>query len=229
MSTQDRLPNMTFATPLSLKSPSEGSARGIATIVGTNRDEFRLFAMMRSGINEMDNDSVARSLKYYLPAEPVTGMIATYEASRKKRGEVTAPFDLLSAVMTDAMFRISALQLIEAQRDNGQPAYSYLFNWKSPVMNGFLGSCHALEMGFVFGTYDDMFCGSGPDADRLSQCIQDAWLAFARTGSPGDNWPVYGKNRATMVLDKECRVEESPQEEERRAWDWSKMDIYPLV
>ena len=205
------------------KAIREGSARGIATIVGTNRDEFRLFAMMRSGINEMDNDSVARSLKYYLPAEPVTGMIATYEASRKKRGEATAPFDLLSAVMTDAMFRISALQLIEAQRDNGQPAYSYLFNWKSPVMNGFLGSCHALEMGFVFGTYDDMFCGSGPDADRLSQCIQDAWLAFARTGDPScdslGNWPRYGNQRETMILGEECHVEEAPYEEERRAWD----------
>jgi para-nitrobenzyl esterase len=91
-----------------------------------------------------------------------------------------------------------------------------------------MGACHALEIGFVFGGYDDMFCGSGPDADKLSECIQEAWLAFARTGDPScesiGKWPVYGKNRATMMLGKSCHVEEAPYEEERRAWD-----IMPVI
>jgi len=90
-------------------------------------------------------------------------------------------------------------------------------------MGGALGACHALEIGFVFGMYDDMFCGSGPDADKLSRCIQDAWVAFARTGDPScesiGKWPVYGNNRMTMMLGKDCHVEEAPYEEERRAWD----------
>jgi len=90
-------------------------------------------------------------------------------------------------------------------------------------MNGVLGACHALEIGFVFGKYNDMFAGSGPDADRLSASMQDAWTAFARTGDPSceniGKWPVYGKNRATMMLGKECRVEEAPYEAERSAWE----------
>ena len=121
------------------------------------------------------------------------------------------------------MFRMPALELVEAQRANKQLVYSYLFSWKSPVMGGALGACHALEIGFVFGKYDAMFCGSGPDADKLAKCIQDAWLAFARTGDPScesiGKWPVYGSKRMTMILDKVCRAEVAPYEAERSAWD----------
>jgi para-nitrobenzyl esterase len=86
-----------------------------------------------------------------------------------------------------------------------------------------LGACHALELGFVFGTYDAQFCGKGPDADRLSQHMQDAWLAFARTGKPTcpslGEWPEYGEQRCTMLLGSDCRLEEAPFEKERRAWE----------
>jgi para-nitrobenzyl esterase len=80
-----------------------------------------------------------------------------------------------------------------------------------------------LEIGFVFGKYNDTFCGSGPDADKLAERMQDAWLAFARTGDPScasiGKWPVYGKERMTMIFDKNARVEAAPYEDERRAWD----------
>jgi carboxylesterase type B len=44
-----------------------------------------------------------------------------------------------------------------------------------------------------------------------------------RTGDPSckslGKWPVYGKDRLTMILDKKARVEAAPYEEERRVWD----------
>ena len=121
------------------------------------------------------------------------------------------------------MFRMPALELVEAQGKNKQKVYNFLFNWKSPAMGGVLGACHALEIVFGFGKYNDMFCGSGPAADKLAKCMQDAWLAFARTGDPScesaGKWPVYGSKRQTMIFDKKCRVEAAPYEEERKAWD----------
>ena len=58
------------------------------------------------------------------------------------------------------------------------------------------------------------------------------WLAFARTGDPScksiGNWPVYGKDRMTMILDKDCHVEEAPYEEERLTWESWKPKCYPL-
>jgi para-nitrobenzyl esterase len=86
-----------------------------------------------------------------------------------------------------------------------------------------LGACHSLEIGFVFGAYDDMFCGTGPDADKLSAAMQDAWLAFAKTGNPSTKtageWPVYGDKRNTMIFGKDTHVEAAPYEQERAIWD----------
>jgi para-nitrobenzyl esterase len=210
----------------------KGSARDIPVIAGTNLEEWKLFGLMQPGMEKLDSSMMLKILESYLPAAQVPGLVAAYRDSREKRGDTTAPFELLSAIFSDVMFRIPALELIEAQRDNGQRAYNYLFTWKSPVMNGLMGACHALEIGFVFGLYDDMFCGSGPEADRLSGYIQDAWLAFARSGDPSckslGEWPVYGRERSTMVLGRDSHVEAAPFEDERRVLEKVKPEYYPM-
>jgi para-nitrobenzyl esterase len=53
--------------------------------------------------------------------------------------------------------------------------------------------------------------------------MQDAWLAFARTGNPSCEslgvWQPYGQNRTTMIFGEESGLEDVPYDEERRAWD----------
>jgi para-nitrobenzyl esterase len=199
-----------------------GFSKDVITIIGTNLDEWKLFAMMQPGSDKMNEAQLFERLSIYLDAENAGALVAAYRRAREKRGEPTTPPALLSAIFTDLMFRIPALELVEAQQANNQKAYNYLFTWKSPVLGGALGACHALEIGFVFNSYDAMFCGTGPDADKLAQRIQDAWIAFARTGDPScesiGKWPVYGRDHMTMLLDKNCRVEAAVYEEERKAW-----------
>jgi hypothetical protein len=52
--------------------------------------------------------------------------------------------------------------------------------------------------------------------------MQDAWLAFARSGEPagaGLDWPVYEPlRRATMVFDRDTRLVDAPYDEERAYW-----------
>jgi para-nitrobenzyl esterase len=205
------------------KLAKKGYSKDITTIVGTNLDEWRLFAMMMPGAGKVDEAQMLQRMGAFIPAENVNKMAAVYRAAREKRGEAITPTEILSAFQTDQMFRIPALELVTAQCENGQKVYNYLFTWKSPVMGGALGACHALEIGFVFGKYDDLFCGTGPDADKLAKSMQDAWLAFARTGDPScesiGKWPVYGNQRLTMILDKKCHIEAAPYEEERLAWE----------
>jgi para-nitrobenzyl esterase len=205
----------------------KGSASGVQTLIGTNLDEFQLFNLMDPALRRIDEAGMIGRLENFIPPEYVPRVVAAYRKARENRGEGTAPADLLTAIQSDLMFRLSALRLAEAQCKNHQPAYNYLFTWKSPVAGGMLGSCHALEIGFVFGNYDDTFCGSGPEADALSRKIQDAWTAFARTGNPSCNslgqWAPYGNQRTTMILDKICRAENAPYEEERAVWDTFEM------
>jgi len=158
-----------------------------------------------------------------IPGKHVPAVLHAYNKGRAARGESVAPGEILTAIQSDLMFRIPATSLASAQEKNGGPVYAYLFKWKSPIMDGALGACHALEIGFVFGNHEDSFCGTGPLADDLSRKIQDAWTAFARKGSPVcdilGEWEPYGQARRTMILDTQCRLEDAPCEEERSVWD----------
>jgi para-nitrobenzyl esterase len=84
-----------------------------------------------------------------------------------------------------------------------------------------------MDVPFVFGTIDapriDQLIGDGPERAPLSRAMQDAWIAFARSGDPSHPglpaWPQWDADRqATMILDVGPRVELDPLREERLAW-----------
>jgi para-nitrobenzyl esterase len=206
-----------------IHSIQKGSGAAVHTLIGTNYDEFKLFIGPDPFLAKMDEARLIERLEALIPRVHVPGVVQAYKKGRAARGESTAPGEILTAIQSDLMFRVPALSLASAQEANGRPSYAYLFNWKSPVMDGILGACHALEIGFVFGNHEDSFCGTGPEADALSHKIQSAWAAFARTGSPAcetiGDWKPYGQERWTMILDTECRLENAPCEEERSVWD----------
>ena len=120
------------------------------------------------------------------------------------------------------------MQLAEAHANRQPATYAYLFTWESPALGGALGSCHALDVPFVFGGVEggsvSKFVGDGPAVRTLSDRMQEAWLAFARTGRPAHpalgDWPAYeAKRRATMILGESCGWEAAPLEAERALWD----------
>ncbi len=95
------------------------------------------------------------------------------------------------------------------------------------VADGSMGAPHHIDCGFVFGTHSSceehaQRYGEGPAADALSAAVQDAWVAFARTGNPScpmlGEWPPYGERRATMILGERTHVVDAPYEAERLAF-----------
>ena len=126
------------------------------------------------------------------------------------------------------VFRIPSIRLVESQSGLGAPTWAYLVTWESPLMDGALGACHGVDVPFVMGAIGSkgarVFGGSGPEAERLSERMMDAWLAFARCGNPACDdlpaWPRYdGERRATMLLGRECELVDAPLDAERAAWD----------
>jgi para-nitrobenzyl esterase len=201
----------------------KGAAKNIPVIAGTSLDELKMGVTMDPASRNLDEAGLVKRLNDFLPAGLVPDMIKTYRSALQKRGITVTPAEILGTINTDYLFRIGTIRLIEAQRDNGTPAYNYLFTLKSPMMGGILGAQHALDNPFLFGCLDKEFSGNGPEEQALAIKIQDSTLAFMRTGDPScesiGQWPVYGKERLTMILDKKTRVEAAPYEEERRVWD----------
>jgi para-nitrobenzyl esterase len=216
---------------------AEGKIAQVPFIAGTNRDEMNLFNAPRlKDLSEpMEEDEAARIVQLFLPSLPLErahAVLSAYRSSRSAEGLPSSTRTLLNAIQGDIIFRVPSLRFTEAYSKLVPATYSYLFKYESPAMRGALGSCHALELAFVFGTIDapfqDRFIGSGPDVERLSQVMMDAWLEHARRGAPGTGslaWPRYDTTeRATLVLDRECGVRLAPLDAERAAWDGIELD-----
>jgi len=84
-----------------------------------------------------------------------------------------------------------------------------------------------VEVPFVFGTLDDGdgddFVAAGSEVDTLSAQMQDAWIAFARSGSPQTprlpDWEPYTiPRRGTMLLGSTSGLVDAPYESERQFW-----------
>jgi para-nitrobenzyl esterase len=206
-----------------LDSLEAGLGLKVPTLVGSNLEEDKFFAMMMPKVYGMDEEGLRRTAARFVAAKDITKLIETYRKARSSHGEPASPFEIYSALSTEVMFRKTAIRIAEAQCRHASGGYNYLFCWKSPAAGGTLGACHALEVGFVFGTHDPSFCGNGPAADKLSREMQDAWVSFARTGNPAcescGEWPPYCEGRATMIFDRNSRLEKAAYEEERKVWE----------
>jgi para-nitrobenzyl esterase len=188
-----------------------GSAVGVDLLVGTNRHEARLLLGPTGVLDRTTDDALAAvAAGYRLPA-------TAFDAYRTAVPGA-APGLVLSELVTDWFYRIPALRLAEAVPGS----HVYEFGWESPVDG--LGSCHGLELPFVFDTLDDPGAAGlvGPAAPRaLAATMHRAWVAFATTGDPG--WPAYSPPRRTVArfgagADPGVEVRDDPRGALRELW-----------
>ena len=210
-----------FLSKLPIEHIREGSADGVATLVGALDEELKL--LNAAGPAEpMSEEAVVAMFGMMHP--DAAGAFAAYRAARRERGEDDSPNEIFIAAIGDIMLRVPGLRLADAQASRA-PTYAYLFDWKSPGMGGALGSCHALELPFVFGTHGAVpeFAGAGDEADAFAELTMDTWLAFARQGAPGVSAvqaPLWdAETKPIMVLGAQPRVEHDWRGPELSVWD----------
>ncbi len=215
-----------------LKAFQNGNFGNIEFMIGTNLDEAKLFTALSPEISKMADADGEKLLigflsRLGLDMNKSKEIIDTYRKARESEFS-TEPKEIMNALMTDYIFRISTIKLLEAQSTHQVNTYNYLFIWPSPAFDGKLGACHALEIPFVFNTLDVPgmadFAGNNPETEAISNKIMDAWIAFARTGNPNHDgipkWPSYDiEKRSTMLVGKEFKVVEKFLDKERTAWD----------
>jgi para-nitrobenzyl esterase len=134
------------------------------------------------------------------------------------------PFEIYSRI-SGMNARIGGLSMAERKAaQNAAPAYNYLFQWQTPILNGRARAFHCSELPFVF--YDTERCatmtGNTPEARDLAGRMADAWVKFARTGDPNHSglppWPKYEAAKVpTMVFDTKCASVNDPDGEGRKA------------
>ena len=214
---------------------AEGGGARAPIVVGTNRDEWNLFEPPKGTKGQAvlgEEPTLALSRRGFPKnhRDHIPEVLETYRRSRSEKGLPCDDGAIVRAIVGDLRFRLPSIRFAEAHHGRGLSTRMYLFTHESPAMRGALGSCHALELPFVFGTLDgpmqDRFAGAGAAVRNLSRAMMNTWIAFAKTGDPnhsalGAEWPPYDvAQRPTLVLDsKEIRLANAPFDEERAVWD----------
>jgi para-nitrobenzyl esterase len=204
-----------------LHAVRDGFVSDKVLLIGTNRDEWRLFAISNPSFMATTDEELATKAARYLGDDADAG-IKQY----RQRLVDDPPSSVLAAVVSDSAFRIPALRLADAQVAAGGSAYVYLFTFESPRAGGLLGSCHALELPFVFNNMGEpgvsQFVGDAPPT-ALATAMNEVWAQFARTGTPSGGplglWPRYeSATRPTMVINEVSEVQSDPLGDERLVW-----------
>ena len=209
-STLDRLP---------IEAVRDGAARGINLIVGTNADEHRLFIW---GFGPDGGVPAPRIDRYFAASDHSPAEVLAVYAKRRPDGD---ELDLLVDVQGDQMFGIPGVRLAEAASQHHPDVWMYRFSWPTPVLDGVLGACHALELPFVFDTLDTARQLVSDDAPTdLAATMHSTWIRFAASGDPngGDlpTWPRYDtRTRAVMDFGATRAVVHDPGAAQRRLWD----------
>lgn len=189
---------------------AQGSARAMPLLIGTTRDEFRLFLVPTGVAAALTSEALPLlAARYGWPASAVE----TYATNRPG----AAAGDIACAILTDAAFRAPSSRLAAAHHAAGGTVYAYEFGWPTTVQG--LGACHALELAFVFDTLAEAPAMVGDDPpQQLADETHRAWVAFARDREPG--WrPWTPDERAVMVLDTESELATAPRDDELTLWD----------
>ncbi|WP_214402457.1 carboxylesterase/lipase family protein [Pseudonocardia lacus] len=197
-----------------LAAITDGVGAGVPLLIGSTKDEGRLFSVPAGAIGAIDEATLAGAAAAYGLAP------ADVEVYRRNRPDAR-PGDLLAAIVTDWFFRVPALRVAEARAAATAPTWVYRFDHWSTSYDGELGACHAVELPFVFDTLHEP--STRPlVGDAAPQVVADTthatWVSFIRRGDPG--WAPYTTgSRTTGLINDKVEAVDDPAGDERRLWD----------
>jgi len=200
--------------PFDPAAPPESA--GVPVIISTTLEDAALaltnFDLTEDGLHKMMNE------RYGEKTEP---MLAIY----RNRYTNKSPYLIQAQIGTDAGGRRNAILQAERKSALGKaPGYMYLWEYPSPGFGGKFGAVHGTDVSASFYNYRDGVGGTGsPQEKALWATFASAWVSLAKTGDPNNSktphWPAYDEaKRATMIFDRETRVENDPRAEIRKFW-----------
>jgi para-nitrobenzyl esterase len=198
-----------------LTSIAAGQGANVPLMIGSNREEARLFLVAASTIDLIDEPTLAAVAGAYgLSGDAV----AVYQANRPG----ASAGDVLAAVITDWFFRIPPIRVAETRAASGAArTWMYRFDHPEPQDNHRFGACHAVEIPFVFdtATREELrpLIGDAP-TQAVADQTHRVWVDFITRGDPG--WAEYDTTRRTTgLLSATVTPTDDPDAAERVLWD----------
>jgi para-nitrobenzyl esterase len=199
-------------------------SKHIPMIIGNTHDETRSLIG--------NSDATAFNLKWEdLPARLADNMRVDIEptlviAEYRKLYPQYSPSDVFFSATTASRSWRAAIVEAELRAQQGAPVFAYQLDWSSPQDGGKWGAPHTLDIPLVFGTLDapGSITGTGDSARTVSRQLQDAFIAFSRSGNPNHDgiptWEPYTlPRRQTLVFNTPPKLSDDPRGAERRLFE----------
>jgi para-nitrobenzyl esterase len=189
-----------------------GGGAAVPLLIGTTRDEFRLFVPPDSGDGLDWGVLEAAAEVYGLPADG----LGAYRSDPDQ-----TPRDVLANVITDWFYRLPAIELAGVREAAGAATWMYRFDGLDRADNGGLGAAHGTDLPFSFDTisYPGLTTRIGPSpSPEVARTAHGALVRFITEHDPG--WGQYRRaTRKTALLGRGMDEVDDPGGDERRAWD----------
>lgn len=184
----------------------------IPLLIGGTRHEF-------AGTKLIDEQGLQAELDRKFGAKA-----AELRAFFRRKYPTMAPNEVLALVNVE-QYRANHFDCARRKADlGGAGCYAYIFAWKTPQLDEVPLAFHHAEVPFIFGNTQEMapFTTGSIEAEQVSHQIQDAWLAFARTGNPNhrgmSHWPKFDRaGEQTMIFDVRSETVSKPYADEAAA------------
>jgi len=186
---------------------------GIPLVVGTNKDENKLWSAFDPSLANVDE---TRWISFTNDTFGDRAQQARDAYEMLRPGESAK--DLMSAVSTDTAFRQPAQRLCENRAASHTPTWMYWFTWPSPAFGGVVGCCHALDIPVAFDNLNAegvlMMTGDGAERADIADRFASEIVTFATHGHP--SWSQFNVNdRPTLVIDVDTHLTHDPEPEIR--------------
>jgi para-nitrobenzyl esterase len=175
---------------------SSGQFNHMPVIIGTNKDEWRLFV----GLDQAEGGPAVTAANYQSMISSTLGVpasVAAVIAAQYPLSAYASPAVALGAVGTDAIFACNGLTA-ENSLAKYVPTYAYEFSDENaPEVflppEGFpYGAAHASEIQYLFTLNAEAFPATlTPAQQALAATMRGYWTNLARFGTPAGGWPRF--------------------------------------
>jgi para-nitrobenzyl esterase len=211
---------------LPLQTVASGAAKHIPLLIGTTKDECLFYSFADPSWREAGEETLIQRGKHEVGA--AWAEVAPFYLQDLSVGQSKQAFlERLFALLSFDQYTFPAIRLAEAQVKQKGPVWVYRFDWHSPL---FGGAAHTLDRLFVWNLVANpmpmiqRMAGDAPERLQLARQMQRAWIAFAHHGDPNTpelpTWPGFDlEQRATMLFDRDCTIQNDPNIEARLVWE----------
>ena len=187
----------------------------VPILIGFNKDEMTIFMAQQPWFGTLTNEMLDGMSGMF--GDNGKALVALYREQLPDYSPTHIAVRAMGARFAYGTY-ILADQKARQAASGGAPVYAYWLTYETPVNEGILRTPHTLDIPFMFDNVDKtrVLVGPGDGPEKLADMMSDAWISFAKTGTPASEllpeWKPYTfEQRNFMQLDTDPKLVEDPE------------------